>query len=40
MLLAIDEADILSDVQLARIVSGGLLPASAVALAEVLGRSR
>ena len=40
MLLAIDEADILSDVQLARIVSGGLLPASAIALAEVLGRSR
>ena len=40
MLLAIDEADILSDVQLARIVSGGLLPAAAVALAEVLGRSR
>ena len=40
MLLAIDEADMLSDVQLARIVSGGLLPASAIALAEVLGRSR
>ena len=40
MLLAIDEADILSDVQLARIVSGGLLPASASALAEVLGRKR
>ena len=40
MLLAIDEADILSDVQLARIVSGGLLPASAIALAEVLGRGR
>ena len=39
MLLAIDEADMLSDVQLARIVSGGLLPASAIALAEVLGRS-
>ena len=40
MLLAIDEADILNDVQLARIVSGGLLPASAIALAEVLGRNR
>ena len=40
MLLAIDEADMLSDVHLARIVSGGLLPASAIALAEVLGRSR
>ena len=40
MLLAIDEADLLSDVQLARIVSGGLLPASAIALAEVLGRNR
>ena len=35
MLLAIDEADILSDAQLARIVSGGLLPASAIALADV-----
>ena len=40
MLLAIDEADMLSDVQLARIVASGLLPASAIALAEVLGRSR
>lgn len=40
MLLAIDEADIVSDVQLARIVSGGLLPTAAIALAEVLGRSR
>ena len=40
MLLAIDEPDILSDVQLARLVSGGLLPASAIALAEVLGRNR
>ena len=40
MLLAIDKADMLSDVQLARIVSGGLLPASAIALAAVLGRSR
>ena len=40
MLLAIDEADILSDVQLARIVSDGLLPASAIALADVLGRRR
>ena len=40
MLLAIDEADILSDVQLARIVSDGLFPASAIALAEVLGRRR
>ena len=40
MLLAIDEADMLSDVQLARIVSGGLLPASAIALAAVLRRSR
>ena len=40
MLLAIDEAGMLSDVQLARIVAGGLLPASAIALAEVLGRSR
>ena len=40
MLLALDEPDILSDVQLARLVSGGLLPASAIALAEVLGRNR
>ena len=40
MLLAIDEPDTLSDVQLARLVSGGLLPASAIALAEVLGRNR
>ena len=40
MLLAIDEPDVLSDVQLAPLVSGGLLPGSAIALAEVLGRSR
>ena len=40
-LLAIDGPSILrSDVQLARRVSGGLLPRAAVALAEVLGRSR
>ena len=38
--MPIDEAELLSDVQLARIVSGGLLPASAIALAEVLGRNR
>ena len=40
MLLAIDEPDILSDVQLARCVSGGLRPGAAAALATVLGRSR
>ena len=40
MLLAIDEPDLLSDVQLARRVSGGLLPESAMALAGLLGRSR
>ena len=40
MLLAIDEPDIRSDVQLARLVAGGLLPASAIALAEVLGQRR
>ena len=40
MLLAIDEPDLLSDVQLARRVSGGLLPKSAMALAGVLGRNR
>ena len=40
MLLAIDEPDLLSDVQLARRVSGGLLPESAMALAGVLGRNR
>ena len=39
-LLAIDGPDISSDVQLARLVSGGLLPRAAVALSEVLGRSR
>ena len=39
-LLAIDAPDVLSDVQLARRVAGGLLPLAAVALAEVLGRSR
>ena len=39
-LLAIDEPDTLSDVQLARRVSRGLLPLAAVALAEVLGRNR
>ena len=39
-LLAIDGPGILTDVQLARRVSGGLLPRAAVALAEVLGRSR
>ena len=39
-LLAIDEADFVGDVQLARIVSDGLLPASAIALASVLGRNR
>ena len=39
-LLAIDAPDVLSDVQLARRVAGGLLPLAAAALAEVLGRSR
>ena len=39
-LLAIDKPDILSDVQLARRVSGGLPPRAAAALAEVLGRNR
>ena len=39
-LLAIDGPDLMSDVQLARRVSGGLLPRAAVALAEVLGRNR
>ena len=39
-LLAIDGPDLLNDVQLARRVSGGLLPRAAVALAEVLGRNR
>ena len=39
-LLAIDGPDLLSDVQLARRVSGGLLPRAAMALAEVLGRNR
>ncbi len=39
-LLAIDEPDALSDVQLARRVSRGLLPLAAAALAEVLGRNR
>ena len=39
-LLAIDRPDLLSDVQLARRVSGGLAPRAAVALAEVLGRKR
>ena len=40
MLLAIDETDILSDVQLARCVAGGLRPGAATALATVLGRNR
>ena len=39
-LLEIDGPEIISDVQLARRVSGGLLPRAAAALAEVLGRSR
>ena len=39
-LLAIDGPDLLSDVQLARRVSDGLLPRAAVALSEVLGRNR
>ena len=39
-LLAIDEPNMQSDVQLARRISGGLLPQAALALAEVLGRSR
>ena len=39
-LLAIDRPDLLSDVQLARRVSGGLAPRAAAALAEVLGRKR
>ena len=40
MLLAIDEPDPLSDVQLARRVSGGLPLKSVMAVAEVLGRNR
>lgn len=39
-LLAIDRPDLLSDVHLARRVSGGLAPRAAMALAEVLGRKR
>ena len=39
-LLALDEPDIVSDVQLAQCVSGGLLPRAAAALADVLGRNR
>ena len=39
-LLAIDQPDLLSDVQLARRVSGGLAPRAAMALAEALGRKR
>ena len=39
-LLAIDGPEIMSDVQLARRVSGGLVPRAVAALAEVLGRSR
>ena len=39
-LLAIEGVDVLSDVQLARCISGGLFPRSAVALSEVLGRNR
>ena len=39
-LLAIDEPDILSDVHLARRISGGLLPRAVMALSEALGRSR
>ncbi len=39
-LLAIDGPDTMSDVQLARYVSGGLRPLAAAALADVLGRSR
>ena len=39
-LLAIDRPDLLSDVQLARRVSDGLLPQAAVALAQILGRNR
>ena len=39
-LLAIDGPDTMSEVQLARCVSGGLLPAAAAALADVLGRNR
>ena len=39
-LLAIDGPDLLSDVQLARRVSRGLLPRAAVALSAILGRSR
>ena len=39
-LLAIDEPDVVTDVQLARRVSRGLLPGAAAALAGVLGRSR
>ena len=39
-LLAIDQPDLLGEVQLAQRVSGGLAPRAAVALAEVLGRKR
>ena len=39
-LLAIDRPDLLSDVQLARRISDGLLPRAAVALAQILGRNR
>ena len=39
-LLAIDGPEVVSDVQLARRVSDGLLPKAAAALAEVLGRGR
>ena len=39
-LLAIDEPDALSDVDLARRISRGLLPLAAATLAEVLGRNR
>ena len=39
-LLAIDREEIVSDVQLARCVSSGLLSRAAIALAEILGRNR
>ena len=39
-LLAIDRPDLLSDVQLARRISDGLLPRAALALAQILGRNR
>lgn len=39
-LLAIDGQEVRSDLQLAQCISGGLFPASALALADVIGRNR